>query len=71
VVIDKDFSNLNFQLIDKMRLASYYYNMSDMDSGDKKIVEYNDMVNENTYLLNELKTSFDELELLLENEWKI
>ncbi len=67
----KDFSNINFQLTDKMRLASYYYNMSDLDSGDKKIIEYNDQVNENANLLNELKTSFDELESLLENDWKI
>ena len=67
----KDFSNINFQLTDKMRLASYYYNMSDLDSGDKKIIEYNDQVNENANLLNELKTSFDELESLLENDWTI
>ena len=67
----KDFSTINFQLTDKMRLASFYYNMSDIDSGDKKIVDYNDQVNENANLLNELKTSFDELELLLENDWKI
>jgi len=67
----KDFSNINFQLTDKVRLASYYYNMNDLDSGDKKIVEYDDLVNENTNLLDELKSTYDELELLLENDWKI
>ena len=60
----RDFSNINFQLTEKMRLASYFYNIGNLDSGDKKISEYDNLRNENINLaqyIPEIKEEINEL----------
>ena len=66
----KDISSMEYSKCDKLRLASYYYNLSDWDAGDIELEKSNDYLDELNNYITEQNDIITEIEIFLENSWK-
>lgn len=68
--ISREFANVNANICDDFRLACFYYNMSDLDNGGKKVIDANENIEQRNAMLDSYNNALDEIDALLVSSWK-
>ena len=68
--ITKERCVIDYTMSDDLRLACYYYNLSNWDAGNEKLEDSNEYIDELESLIKTYNTLLTEIEILLESTWK-
>lgn len=66
----KELCNTYYIFCDNMRLACYYYNYSDLDTGDEKVEEANSYIEQINGLIDTIGAKSEKIKILFETSWK-
>jgi len=67
--ITTDFANVEADICDDFRLACYYFNMSDFENGNNKVIDANNHIEQRNAMLDTYDNAFEEIDALLESSW--
>lgn len=65
----RELLNYDYEICDNLRLACYYYNLSDWDTGDDYLEDSNDALDDRNAYVDTYNDLLGEIELMLDTSW--